>query len=380
MRQIEMAHELVDLRNSNFVSATQSVAVQQYNAQNSSIDRSDYDPEYGADVSDDNTYLSPYYRSKRADTTTNKNTTGEQILEDENARILSESLPRSSTTINDLKSDNENNNITISVPNKKHSALNASNSITYISAASLNTNSISGDRPWSRKYSKRNVSMKQQQDHILQEDDIQQSPEYSNIEIQVKTNQDKANDEVDYRIKKGKRGIPDDIHISILEVFIYMWGVITFFADFITDIILAIEYYKNQKAWLGSMTLIFVIVPNVTLSLFSLSWYIDKYYSTKPKPNPDDPNDTDNKQSFFSCESVTFWVTTVFFVVFQLDLVWKYIQGFVYTVKGWACRSVYKNLQWEKYYIEKQIKCDTDIGMLRLIDVFMDSGKYSKLE
>lgn len=220
----------------------------------------------------------------------------------------------------------------------------------------------------------------QQQDHTLQEDDIQQTPEYNNIEIQIKANQDKANDEVDYRIKKGKRGIPDDIHISILEVFIYMWGVITFFADFITDIILAIEYYKSQKAWLGSMTLIFVIVPNVTLSLFSLSWYIDKYYSTKPKPNPDDPNDTDNKRSSFNCESVTFWVTTVFFVVFQLDLVWKYIQGFVYTVKGWACRSVYKNLQWEKYYIEKQIKCDTDIGMLRLIDVFMDSGKYSKLE
>ena len=44
--------------------------------------------------------------------------------------------------------------------------------------------------------------MKQQQDHILQEDDIQQSPEYSNIEIQVKTNQDKANDEV------AHKGIP----------------------------------------------------------------------------------------------------------------------------------------------------------------------------
>jgi len=80
----------------------------------------------------------------------------------------------------------------------------------------------------------------------------------------------------------------------------------------------------------------------------------------------------------FNCDSITFWITTSFFVIFQLELVWKYIQGFVYTVKGWACRSVYKNLQWEKYYIEKQIKCDTDIGMLRLIDVFMDSGKLNK--
>jgi hypothetical protein len=97
-------------------------------------------------------------------------------------------------------------------------------------------------------------------------------------------NEIKTNDHVDFKVKRHagrKKTIPDDIHISILEVFIYMWGVITFFADFITDIILSIEYYNNDKAWLGSMTLIFVIVPNVTLSLFSLSWYIDKYYSTQ---------------------------------------------------------------------------------------------------
>ena len=69
--------------------------------------------------------------------------------------------------------------------------------------------------------------------------------------------------------------------IAILEVFIYLWGVITFFADLISDIILSIEYFDNKRSWLGFMTLIFTIVPNVTLSLFSLSWYIDKYYQEK---------------------------------------------------------------------------------------------------
>ena len=88
-----------------------------------------------------------------------------------------------------------------------------------------------------------------------------------------------SKDQVDFRIKKRhilrngiKIAIPDDIRISILEVFIYLWGVITFFADLISDIILSIEYYKSSRTWLGSMTLTFVIVPNVTLSLFSLSW------------------------------------------------------------------------------------------------------------
>jgi hypothetical protein len=199
-------------------------------------------------------------------------------------------------------------------------------------------------------------------------------------------------DQVDFQIQKSasKKIIPDDIHISILEVFIYLWGVITFFADLISDIILSIEYFDNKRSWLGFMTLIFTIVPNVTLSLFSLSWYIDKYYQEKQlsQQKQNDPEqqlnaskrEPRNSKISSTCDSITFWITTIFFVVFQLDLVWKYIQGFVYTLKGWACRSLFKNLKWEKYYIEKQIKCDTDIGMLRLIDVFMDSGPQVLLQ
>lgn len=200
-----------------------------------------------------------------------------------------------------------------------------------------------------------------------------------------------AKDQIDFRIKKKhiikngiKKAIPDDITISILEVFIYLWGVITFFADLISDIILSIEYYKSSRTWLGSMTLTFVIVPNVTLSLFSLSWYIDKYYAEKQLKQIQQRNSSTaskSQQAFTStCDSITFWITTICFVVFQLDLVWKYIQGFVYTLKGWAWGTLFKNLKWEKYYIKKQIKCDTDIGMLRLIDVFLDSGPQVLLQ
>ena len=58
----------------------------------------------------------------------------------------------------------------------------------------------------------------------------------------------------------------------------------------------------------------------------------------------------------------------------------RYLQGFFFTLKGWIYKACYKNDNWSKYYIEKQIKCDTDIGMLRLIDVFMDSGPQVLLQ
>jgi hypothetical protein len=64
---------------------------------------------------------------------------------------------------------------------------------------------------------------------------------------------------------------------------------------------------------------------------------------------------------------------TIFFVVFQVDLVLSYIQGFVFTLKDWACLSIFNNPEWEKYQIGKQIRFDVDIGMLWLVDVFLDS-------
>ncbi|RNA05221.1 XK-related 6 [Brachionus plicatilis] len=160
-----------------------------------------------------------------------------------------------------------------------------------------------------------------------------------------KLNKKAKSDEIDFRTRRrfifkngSKKSIPDDIHISILEVFIYLWGVIAFFADLISDVILSIDYFHSSRFWLAIMTLMFVIVPNFTLSLFSLSWYIDKYESEKKlqeekKKQLSNPNIVESHLPDTTCGSITFWIMTVLFVVFQLDLVWKYIQGFIYTLK-----------------------------------------------
>jgi hypothetical protein len=58
-------------------------------------------------------------------------------------------------------------------------------------------------------------------------------------------------------------------------VFIYAWGVFAFFFDMVTDLVLAHAYYSEGAYWLFILTLMCVIVPNLTLSIFSLVWYID---------------------------------------------------------------------------------------------------------
>jgi hypothetical protein len=69
--------------------------------------------------------------------------------------------------------------------------------------------------------------------------------------------------------------IPDTMTINVFEVFIYAWGVFAFFLDMVTDLVLAHAYYLEGAYWLFILTLMCVIVPNLTLSVFSLVWYID---------------------------------------------------------------------------------------------------------
>ena len=202
LRSIELAHDMVDLRNSNFVNATQTAAAQQYSSHNEQLDL-----EYGADSSacDENHKMINSKKVKIANRPINRSF---QEIETSKPVESFHRTSKSSVSLNDLE---------------------------------MNLNKVKNKKSYTVKSTRKHVS------------------------------------------NPTKKSIPDDIHISILEVFIYMWGVVTFFADFITDIILSIEYFNNAKFWLGFMTLIFVIVPNVTLSLFSLSWYIDKYYSTTNK-------------------------------------------------------------------------------------------------
>ncbi|CAF1628895.1 unnamed protein product [Rotaria magnacalcarata] len=69
--------------------------------------------------------------------------------------------------------------------------------------------------------------------------------------------------------------IPNSMTINVFEVFIYAWGVFAFFFDMVTDLVLAHAYYLEGAYWLFILTLMCVILPNLTLSIFSLVWYMD---------------------------------------------------------------------------------------------------------
>lgn len=439
LRSIEMAHDIADLRNSNFSAATQSAAAQQYysNLESSQDDhheqamgghlavggsstthpRHRYLPKSKSRSSEmshhhvsscsDFDEETPVYYVDRSTAQASPHVVSRASIEDETIREEAEeegqasrnqSVKRRAATIS-MMTGGQAPVVTIK-PRLDSEKQSVSTGPTLPQAAGAGTATpqlsslrLEGDKTLSLG-SKDHASLYTHSTNRL--DNSAPSPTAETVaaaKVDTQVIQDMGKDQTDFRVKTKtvmkngvKKKIPDDIHISILEVFIYLWGVTTFFVDLISDIILSVEYFNNDSKWLGTLTLMFVIIPNLTLSLFSLSWYIDTYNLTRNSIIHANQNGKASsskhkrihEQSTF--DKIIFWFMTVLFVVFQLDLIWKYIQGFVFTLKGWVCRSILRNPKWEKYYIEKQIKCDTDIGMLRLIDVFLDSGPQVLLQ
>lgn len=145
--------------------------------------------------------------------------------------------------------------------------------------------------------------------------------------------------------------IPSTMTINVFEVFIYAWGVLAFFFDMVTDLVLAQAYYMEGAYWLFILTLMCVLVPNITLSIFSLVWYIDQSQlkskinasclsSTQETNLTDDT--TEKRTSSSSLTTTTFsrstkqhfqfsaatanvitWIIRIVILVLQLDLCLK---------------------------------------------------------
>ena len=145
--------------------------------------------------------------------------------------------------------------------------------------------------------------------------------------------------------------IPDTMTINVFEVFIYAWGVIAFFFDMIADLVLAHAYYQEGAYWLFILTLMCVVLPNLTLSVFSLVWYMDSSqlkastnetsseYSSCQKQNnscqtnsnehmeiDDSSNQSVNQKNFqfpATTINVLTWIIRIIILVLQLDLCLK---------------------------------------------------------
>nr|XP_045598317.1 XK-related protein 6-like isoform X1 [Procambarus clarkii] len=152
--------------------------------------------------------------------------------------------------------------------------------------------------------------------------------------------------------------------------YIYRWidglfvvgGMITFFVDWGFDILTAYTHWKHNDVIWFTLTVIFIGVPSLVMTVVSLHWYI------KDGDNPDVPK-----------ASMVRWVVRIIVLLFQLGPVLRYFDALYHGIKS---RRYWKegDKKQQRAYYTLMLYEDSDGVFLRLFECFMEAAPQLVLQ
>jgi len=68
----------------------------------------------------------------------------------------------------------------------------------------------------------------------------------------------------------------DPVHASYtyFDIFLGIVSIGSYLFDVGSDVFIAVMYYQDELWWWFGLTVSFIVVPSITISLFSLTWYL----------------------------------------------------------------------------------------------------------
>ncbi|OAF69619.1 XK-related protein 8 [Intoshia linei] len=157
---------------------------------------------------------------------------------------------------------------------------------------------------------------------------------------------------------------PEKINkVTLFDVVLTVCSLISFLADIISDLVLAIYYYYlNHKIWF-TLTLIFIIVPAIFMQIFSYIWYKhDKSYV--------------KLENMDSSVSLTYRIKHNWIYLISHILLLQPIERYLKSIK--TCIKAYKQ--------DDPILCKiffhqyNDICLLRIFEAFLESSPQTILQ
>ncbi|XP_076333882.1 XK-related protein 6-like isoform X3 [Tachypleus tridentatus] len=143
---------------------------------------------------------------------------------------------------------------------------------------------------------------------------------------------------------------------SVFECVLLLSCIGSFLFDTGSDLLMCYFHYTAGNIWYFGLTAAFVIIPALTMTGFSLRWYV---------------LDLNNRD----VERVSWgqWVVRVVFLILQLGPVIRYLETLWY---GFKVRSSNKttSAKEQKVYYCKMVYEDSDAAMLRLFECYMESA------
>ncbi|XP_066274593.1 XK-related protein 6-like [Branchiostoma lanceolatum] len=143
---------------------------------------------------------------------------------------------------------------------------------------------------------------------------------------------------------------------TYIDALFVIVGIVTFLADIVSDVVLAVTNYflQGYYGWFA-MTITFVLLPSIVLQLCSIRWYLQDR-SRVPESE---------KAGVLSCV----WRGLLHFL--QLGTMWRCVQALVY-----GFRSRRDHQSWYHLWLAEW----TDVCLLRMFEAFLESAPQLVLQ
>lgn len=165
--------------------------------------------------------------------------------------------------------------------------------------------------------------------------------------------------------------LPTRMEYTVKDALVVLLSIVSFLVDTGTDIWVAVYFYRQERVWEFVLTLTFVVVPALTMTGFSLRWYL---------------NDADNLDMGDGVTRVKKphvpmwkWVLRIFCLVFQLSPLLRYGESMFYGIRSMRAQRLNDREEHVKNYIYMIYK-DADATLLRLFESFMEAAPQLVLQ
>ncbi|XP_076333513.1 XK-related protein 6-like isoform X2 [Tachypleus tridentatus] len=153
--------------------------------------------------------------------------------------------------------------------------------------------------------------------------------------------------EMDASFLKGPSTKICEYEVTLLEIGLLVFCIASFLLDIGSDIFVSCFHLKDGNIWYFGLTVAFIVGPSLTMTCFSLRWYLQDESIKKAPATP------------------TQWVVRFFFLLLQL---------------GPLLRDTTKQKERYNQYYEEMAYEQQDATMLRLFECYLESAPQLVLQ
>ncbi|XP_064626421.1 XK-related protein 4-like [Lineus longissimus] len=157
-------------------------------------------------------------------------------------------------------------------------------------------------------------------------------------------------------------GFPEKAHFGTFDVLVIIASIGSFFFDLGSDLWVAHVYFSDKEYWYFGMTVAFIMIPSLTMMVFSFRWYIMDYHQKK-RDSPQNPCPVPCKV----------WFLRTVCLLFQVGPVLRYGETLYNGLKS-------RKTNLRNYYFQLMLYEDADSTLLRLFECFLEAAPQLVLQ